>query len=68
MFLFRGGDELVLHHIKTSNKNLDSWMMAEVKKYKESGEKLPITKFIKSAVKERLLMNADFIKVRFYDI
>jgi len=58
----RGGDELVLHHIKTSNKNLDSWMLAEVKKYKESGEKLPITKFIKSAVKERLLMNADFIK------
>jgi len=58
----RGGDELVLYHIKTSNKKLDTWMLEEVNKYKESGEKLPITKFIKSAVKERLLMNSEFIK------
>ena len=59
---FRGGDELVLHHVKTCNKNLDTWMANEVARYKESGTKLPITNFIKSAVKERLLMNSEFIQ------
>ncbi len=59
---FRGGDDLVLHHVKTCNKNLDTWMANEVARYKESGTKLPITNFIKSAVKERLLMNSEFIQ------
>lgn len=58
----RGGDELILHHVKTCNKNLDTWMANEVARYKESGTKLPITNFIKSAVKERLLMNSEFIQ------
>ena len=34
----------------------------EVESYKQSGEKLPITKFIKSAVKQRLMMNSEYIK------
>jgi ubiquinone biosynthesis protein COQ9 len=37
-------------------------MAAEVARYKESGAKLPITKFIKSAVKERLLMNGEYVQ------
>jgi len=58
----RGEVDLVFHHIKTSNKNLDAWMIQEVEKYKQSGEKLPITKFIKSAVRQRLMMNSEYIK------
>jgi len=58
----KGEVDLVFHHIKTCNKNLDAWMTQEVESYKQSGEKLPITKFIKSAVKQRLKMNSEYIK------
>eukprot|EP00088_Acartia_fossae_P035897 TRINITY_DN37018_c0_g1_i1.p1 TRINITY_DN37018_c0_g1~~TRINITY_DN37018_c0_g1_i1.p1 ORF type:complete len:298 (+),score=51.33 TRINITY_DN37018_c0_g1_i1:32-925(+) len=56
------GVDLIYHHIQSSNQKLDDWMVAEVNKYKAEEKKLPISKFIKEAVKERLLMNEQFIK------
>lgn len=59
----RGGVDLVLHHINTSNKSLDTWMEEEIVKLTDNGaKKLPIGKFVKSAVVKRLMMNAKFLK------
>jgi len=59
----RGGVDLVLHHVNSSNKNLDIWMKNEVKRITEDGtKKLPIGKFVRSAIIERLKMNIPYIQ------
>jgi len=59
----RGGVDLVLHHINTCNQALDTWMEEEVVKLTDNGtKKLPIGKFVKSAVVKRLMFNAKFMK------
>jgi len=58
----RGAEDLIFHHISKANRELDVWMVEEVAKYKAAEQKLPISKFIKSAVKARLLLNKDLIK------
>ena len=55
-------DQLVLHHIKSSNKKLDTWMEAEVKRLTADGQRLPITKFIRSCIVTRLSMNIPYIE------
>jgi len=56
------GADLIFHHISKSNNDLNTWMDEEVHKYKETSQKLPISKFIKSAVRQRLEMNSDFVR------
>jgi len=59
----RGGVDLVLHHVNSSNKKLDIWMEQEVRRITADGnKKLPIGKFVRSAIIERLKMNTSFIK------
>jgi len=58
----REGDDLVLHHIRESNKKLDEWMISELEKFKAEEKKLPVSNFIKSAVRQRLTMNQPYIK------
>lgn len=56
------GLDLVLHHVRQSNRQLDAWMEAETRGYRETGQKLPVGKFIRSALERRLRMNAEFVK------
>lgn len=59
----RGGVDLVLHHVQSSNKKLDIWMEQEVRRLTADGDKkLPIGKFVRSAIIERLKMNIPFIE------
>lgn len=61
--LFPGeGLDLVLHHVRQSNRQLDTWMESEARVYKETGQKIPVAKFIRSALERRLRMNAEFVK------
>ena len=54
--------QLVTHHILSSNKKLDAWMEAEVARLTEGGQRLPITKFIRSCIVTRLSMNIPFLR------
>jgi len=56
-----GGATLVLHHISVSNRQLDSWMSKEAERLKKDGAKLPVAKFVRGALVQRLGMNAKFI-------
>jgi len=57
-----GGVDLVFHHIKLSNDELDTWMEGEVSRMKTEGSgKIQVGKLVRSAVVKRLLMNAKFI-------
>jgi len=55
-------DQLVMHHIKSSNKKLDAWMEAEVAKLTYGGKRLPIFKFVRDCIVERLSMNIPFME------
>lgn len=58
----RGGADLVLHHISRSNRVLDDWMKEEVEKYRSGGSgKVPVGKFVRSAIMRRLRMNSVFL-------
>jgi len=59
----RGGVDLVLHHIHSSNDSLERWMEEEVAKMTENGsKKLPVGRFVRSAVVKRLMMNARYLE------
>jgi len=55
------GVELVLHHIKTSNRKLDEWMSEEVSRLKEQGHRIKVGLFVREAVMRRLDMNSKYI-------
>jgi len=56
-----GGVDLVLHHVKTCNKQLDNIMKEEVEQLQKDGAKLNIGSFIRKFVEERLRMNEEFL-------
>lgn len=56
-----GGAELVIHHMKSSNRELDSWMSDEVSRVSQSGEKVKVGKFVREAIIRRLNMNSKYI-------
>eukprot|EP00092_Neocalanus_flemingeri_P030616 GFUD01033243.1.p1 GENE.GFUD01033243.1~~GFUD01033243.1.p1 ORF type:complete len:287 (+),score=97.52 GFUD01033243.1:51-911(+) len=57
-----GVEEVVLHHIRKSNKQLDEWMVEEVARLTAEGGKLPIGKFVRSCVVQRLSMNIPYLE------
>ena len=54
--------QLVLLHINTSNRKLDSWMVEEVARLTQGGQRLRIGQFVRSCIVQRLSMNAPFIR------
>jgi len=56
-----GGQELVLHHVRTCNKRLDAIMKEEVEQLVQEGGRLNIGKFIRKFVEVRLRMNQEFL-------
>jgi ubiquinone biosynthesis protein COQ9 len=60
--LFPRDEELVFYHVRESNARLDVWMEAQVLEYKSKDSRVPVGRFIRSAVEERLKMNQEFIK------
>jgi len=55
-------EEVVLHHIRKSNRQLDDWMVEEVAKLTAGGARLPVAKFIRSCVVRRLSYNIPLLK------
>jgi len=55
-------EEVVLHHIRKSNKQLDDWMVVEVAQLTTGGAKLPVSKFIRSCIVKRLSYNIPFLQ------
>jgi len=55
-------DQLVMHHIKSSNKKLDAWMETEVANLTQGGQRLPIFKFVRSCIVQRLSMNIPLLQ------
>jgi len=55
-------EEVVLHHIWKSNRQLDDWMVEEVDKLTAGGTRLPVAKFIRSCVVRRLSYNIPLLK------
>jgi len=56
-------EELVLHHISKSNRELDNWMVEEVERLTVGGAKLKIGGFVRSCIKKRLSMNIPYLEV-----
>lgn len=59
--LVGGVEEVVLHHISKSNRQLDAWMVDEVARLTAGGSRLPIGKFIRSCVVQRLSHNIPYL-------
>ena len=57
-----GGGELVIHHIRSSNRRLDSWMESEVEAQKVKDGRVKVGKFVREAVVRRLQMNSDHMR------
>ena len=55
-------EEVVLHHIRKSNRQLDDWMVEEVAKLTAGGARLPVSKFIRSCVVRRLSYNIPLLQ------
>ena len=55
-------EEVVLHHIRKSNRQLDDWMVEEVAKLTAGGARLPVSKFIRSCVVRRLCYNIPLLQ------
>ena len=55
-------EQLVLHHINTSNRKLDAWMQEEVERLTEGGQRLRIGPFVRSCVVTRLSMNIPYLQ------
>ena len=55
-------EEVVLHHIRKSNRQLDDWMVEEVAKLTGGGARLPVSKFIRSCVVRRLSYNIPLLQ------
>jgi len=60
--LVGGVEEVVLHHIKKSNRALDLWMEVEVARLTDGGARLPVGKFVRSCIITRLSMNIPYIE------
>jgi len=60
--LVGGVEEVVLHHISKSNRQLDAWMVDEVARLTSGGSRLPIGKFIRSCVVQRLSFNIPYLE------
>jgi len=60
--LVGGVEEMVVHHCRKSNKLLDDWMAEEVGRLTAGGSKLPIGKFVRSCVVQRLSYNIPYLR------
>ena len=55
-------DQLVLHHIHSANRRLDTWMEAEVARLTADGQRLKIGPFVRSCIVQRLSMNIPLLE------
>ena len=55
-------EQLVLHHINSSNQRLDTWMEAEVARLTSEGQRLRIGPFVRSCIVKRLSMNIPLLE------
>jgi len=55
-------EQLVLHHINSSNQRLDTWMEAEVARLTSEGQRLRIGPFVRSCIVRRLSMNIPLLE------
>ena len=55
-------EQLVLHHIDSSNKRLDTWMEAEVERLTSEGQRLKIGPFVRSCIVKRLSLNIPLLE------
>ena len=55
-------EQLVLHHINSSNRRLDTWMEAEAARLTSEGQRLKIGPFVRSCIVRRLSMNIPLLE------
>ena len=50
-------EQLVLHHINSSNMRLNNWMEAKFERLTSEGQRLKIGLFVRSCIVKKLSMN-----------